>query len=75
MGLPKTKMKPEIERAMREVLEAWEAPTSSSGMNLACAIHEMKRTYMAEMLDHLRDSTKMVGRPRKHSRHNANILP
>jgi hypothetical protein len=63
-------MKTEIERAMREVLEAWEAPKSSSGLNLACAIYQMKRIYMAEMVDHLRGVTKKVGRQSKHSRHN-----
>jgi hypothetical protein len=46
-------MKPEIERAMREVLEAWESPTSSSGLNLACAIYQMKQIYMAEVVANL----------------------
>jgi hypothetical protein len=43
-------MNPEIERAMREVLEAWETPDSPEA--LACAIYQMKRIYMAEVLDH-----------------------
>lgn len=41
-------MKPEIERAMREVLEAWETPDSTEA--LACAIYQMKRIYMAEVI-------------------------
>jgi hypothetical protein len=59
-------MKPEIERAMREVLEAWETPDSPEA--LACAIYQMKRIYMAAVIDSL--SRKKPGRPRKHSRHN-----
>jgi hypothetical protein len=56
-------MKPEIERAMREVLEAWETPDSPEA--LVSAIYQMKRIYMAEVVDHLRGVTKKVGRPRK----------
>jgi hypothetical protein len=41
-------MKKEIERAMREVLEAWETPDSPEA--LACAIYQMKRIYMAEVI-------------------------
>jgi len=41
-------VKPEIERAMREVLEAWETPDSPEA--LACAIYQMKRIYMAEVI-------------------------
>jgi hypothetical protein len=61
-------MKPEIERAMREVLEAWETPET-----LACAIYQMKRIYMAAVIDQLRGATKKIGRPRKHSRHNREL--
>lgn len=56
-------MKPEIERAMREVLEAWEAPTSSSGMNLACAIYQMKRIYMAEVITSLNQKKPQRRKP------------
>jgi hypothetical protein len=59
-------MKPEIERAMREVLEAWETPDSPEA--LVCAIYQMKRIYMAAVVDSL--NRKKLGRPRKHSRHN-----
>jgi hypothetical protein len=45
-------MKPEIERAMREVLEAWETPDSPEA--LAAAIYQMKRIYMAEVVSDLR---------------------
>ena len=41
-------MKPEIERAMREVLEAWETPDSPEA--LVSAIYQMKRIYMAAVL-------------------------
>lgn len=41
-------MKPEIERAMREVLEAWETPDSPEA--LVAAIYQMKRIYMAEVI-------------------------
>ena len=41
-------MKPEIERAMREVLEAWETPDSPEA--LVAAIYQMKQVYMAEVL-------------------------
>ena len=44
-------MKPEIERAMREVLEAWEAPDSPEA--LVDAIYQMKRIYMAEVLSEI----------------------
>lgn len=54
-------MKPEIERAMREVLEAWETPDSPEAP--ACAIYQMKRIYMAQVIADL-NKTKM-GRPRK----------
>jgi hypothetical protein len=59
-------MKPEIERAMREVLEAWETPDSPEAM--VTAIYQMKRIYMAAVIDSL--SRRKPGRPRKHSRHN-----
>ena len=59
-------MKPEIERAMREVLEAWETPDSPEA--LACAIYQLKRIYMAAVLDAM--NRKKPGRPRKHSRYN-----
>lgn len=62
-------MKPEIERAMREVLEAWETPDSPEA--LVCAIYQMKRIYMAAVVDSL--SRKKPGRPRKHSRHNKEL--
>ncbi len=64
-------MKPEIERAMREVLEAWETPDSPEAM--AGAIYQMKRIYMAAVVDSL--SRKKPGRPRKPSRHNDKIQP
>jgi hypothetical protein len=54
-------MKPEIERAMREVLEAWEPPDSPEA--LAAAIYQMKRIYMAEVMENLRKPK--IGRPRK----------
>ena len=54
-------MKPEIERAMREVLEAWETPDSHEA--LACAIYQMKRIYMAQVLADLNKAKK--GRTRK----------
>jgi len=41
-------MKPEIERAMREVLEAWETPDSPE--SLVGAIYQLKRIYMAEVM-------------------------
>lgn len=62
-------MKPEIERAMREVLEAWETPDSPEA--LVCAIYQMKRIYMAAVVDSL--SRKKPGRPRKRSRHNDQV--
>jgi len=40
-------MKPEIERAIRETLEAWDA--AGSPEDLAAAIYQLKRTYKAEM--------------------------
>ena len=54
-------MKPEIERAMREVLEAWETPDSPEA--LACAIYQMKSIYMAEVVVNL--NKPKMGRPRK----------
>jgi hypothetical protein len=54
-------MKPEIERAMREVLEAWE--TQDSPEALACAIYQMKRIYMAQVIADL--NKPKMGRPRK----------
>jgi hypothetical protein len=45
-------MKQEIERAMREVLEAWEKPEGPE--SLAAAIYQMKRIYMAEVITDLR---------------------
>lgn len=41
-------MKLEIERAMREVLEAWE--TRDIPEALASAIYQMKRVYMAQVI-------------------------
>lgn len=41
-------MKKEIERAMKEVLEAWETPDSPE--SLVSAIYQMKRIYMAEVI-------------------------
>ena len=41
-------MKKEIERAMKEVLEAWETPDSPEC--LVSAIYQMKRIYMAEVI-------------------------
>lgn len=54
-------MKQEIERAMREVLEAWETPDSPEAM--VGAIYQMKRIYMAEVVKNL--SKPNLGRPRK----------
>lgn len=54
-------MKPEIERAMREVLEAWETPDSQEA--LVCAIYQMKRIYMAQVIADL--NKQKMGRPRK----------
>ena len=48
-------MKPEIERAMREVLEAWETPDSPEA--LATAIYQMKRIYMAQVISDLNKPT------------------
>lgn len=45
-------MKPEIERAMREVLEAWETPDSPEA--LVSAIYQMKRVYMAKVIADLK---------------------
>ena len=53
-------MKPEIERAMREVLEAWETPDSPE--SFAAAIYQMKRVYMAEAL---KDSDKRIAKERR----------
>jgi hypothetical protein len=54
-------MKQEIERAMREVLEAWEKPEGPE--SLAAAIYQMKRIYMAEVLLGL--NKPKAGRPKK----------
>lgn len=54
-------MKPEIERAMREVLEAWETPDSPEA--LVCAIYQMKRIYMTQVIADL--NKPKMGRPRK----------
>lgn len=53
-------MKPEIERAMREVLEAWETPDSPEA--LISAIYQMKRIYMAQVIA---DLNKPVRKSRK----------
>ncbi len=50
-------MKPEIERAMREVLEAWETPDSPDA--LAAAIYQLRRVYNANA------NKPKIGRPRK----------
>jgi hypothetical protein len=42
-------MKPEIERAMREVIEAWETPDSPEAF--AGAMYQMKRVYRAAVED------------------------
>jgi len=60
-------MKPEIERAMREVIEAWETPDSPEA--LVAAMYQMKRVYRAAVED--AKSRKKLFRPRKHSRHNS----
>jgi hypothetical protein len=39
-------MKPEIERAMREVIEAWECPDSPEAF--AGAMYQLKRIYEKE---------------------------
>lgn len=54
-------MKPDIDRAIREVLEAWETPDSPEG--LAAAIYQLKRIYMAEVMADLKKPK--MGRPRK----------
>ena len=54
-------MKKEIERAMKEVLEAWETPDSPEA--LAAAVYQMKWIYMAEVIADLNKPKK--GRPRK----------
>lgn len=54
-------MKPEIERAMREVLEAWDTPDSPEA--LAAAIYQMKRIYMAQVIADMNKPKK--GRARK----------
>jgi len=38
-------MKPEIERAIRDALEAWETPDSPEAM--VCAIEHRKAVYLA----------------------------
>lgn len=45
-------MNSEIERAMREVLEAWETPDSPEA--LVSAIYQMKRIYMAQVIADLK---------------------
>ena len=45
-------MNSEIERAMREVLEAWETPDSPEA--LVSAIYQMKRVYMAKVIADLK---------------------
>lgn len=40
-------MKPEIERAIREVLEAWDTPDSPEA--LVAAVYQLKRIYAAEL--------------------------
>lgn len=64
-------MKPEIERAMREVIEAWNTPDSPEA--LAAAMYQMKRVHRAAVED--AKSRKKPGRPRKHSRHNEQVEP
>lgn len=54
-------MKKEIERAMREVLEAWETPDSPEA--LACAIYQMKRIYMEQVIADM--NKPKTGRQRK----------
>lgn len=54
-------MKKEIERAMKEVLEAWETPDSPEA--LAAAMYQMKRIYRAEVAANL--NKPKIGRPRK----------
>ena len=49
-------MKPEIERAMREVLEAWETPDSPEAM--VGAIYQMKAIYMSEVIESLKEKTR-----------------
>jgi hypothetical protein len=56
-------MKKEIERAMREVLEAWEKSPPNYTDELAAAIYQMKRIYMAEVVANL--NKPKTGRPRK----------
>jgi hypothetical protein len=41
-------MKKEIERAICEALEAWETPDSPEA--LVCAIYQMKRIYMTQVI-------------------------
>lgn len=54
-------MKEEIERAMKEVLEAWETPDSPEA--LAAAMYQMKRIYRVEVAANL--NKPKMGRPRK----------
>ena len=56
-------MNPEIECAIREVLEAWETPDSPEA--LVSAIYQMKRVYMAQVIENLnkpkvRKSRKLI---------------
>jgi len=62
-------MKPEIERAMREVIEAWETPDSPEAF--AGAMYQLKRVHRAAVEE--AKSRKKPGRPRKHSRHNEKL--
>ena len=57
-------MKPEIERAMREVLEAWETPDSPEA--LVSAIYSMKEIYMAAVIESLPQPRRKPSKPRKH---------
>ncbi len=64
-------MKSEIERAMREVLEAWETPDSPEA--IAAAMYQLKRVHRTAVED--AKIWKKPGRPRKPSRHNDKIQP
>lgn len=50
-------MKSEIERAIREVIEAWKQPDSPKAF--AAAIYQLKRVYFANV------NKPKIGRPRK----------
>jgi len=62
-------MKPEIERAMGEVIEAWETPDSPEAF--AGEMYQMKRVYRAAVQD--AKGRRKPGRPRKHSLHNSEL--